>query len=144
MTRNGWNVENLIPDALDELDQPACAWGAGYRSDSSCPYAHRNDTSLGSLASRLHERNLCNHRDFQNIGCNGAASDNAMSHLFPSIMRKKDVDYPTLTIFSMIGNDVCNGHEGMSHMTTPEDFHDNVLEALQVSLFICWCLIFSN
>jgi hypothetical protein len=132
MTRNGWNLENLIPDALDELDQPGCAWGTGYRNDSGCPYANRTDVSLGSVATRLRERNLCNHRDFQNIGCNGAGSDNAMSHLIPSVKRDTKLDYPALAVYSMIGNDVCNGHEGMSHMTTPEDFYNNVVEEMKV------------
>ena len=29
------------------------------------------------------------------------------------------------------GNDVCNGHPGFGHMTTPDSFHDNVLTALE-------------
>jgi len=131
MTKNGWNVENLIPDVLDELDQPACAWGSAYRNDSGCPYANRKDESLGSVASRLRERNLCNHRDVQNIGVNGASSDNAWRQLIPSVKRNKTQDHPVLAIFSLIGNDVCNGHEGTSAMTTPEEFHDYVTDELK-------------
>ena len=34
-TENGWNLNNLIPDAVNELDQPSCAWGTGYRNYQS-------------------------------------------------------------------------------------------------------------
>ena len=142
MTKDGWNLENLIPNALDELDQPACAWGTAYKNGAACPYANRTKTSLGSIASRLRERNLCNHRDFQNIGVNGASSGNAMRHLIPSVQRDQDLDHPTLVIFSLIGNDVCSRHDGISSMTTPEDFYDNILEELQAREFVFdFCII---
>ena len=131
LTRNGWNLGNLIPDAVDELDQPSCAWGTGYRNVTSCPFSNGTRNRVGSIASRLRERNLCNHRDFQNVAVNGAGSDNAMK-LVPSVKRDKNLDNPALVIFSLIGNDVCNSHEGTSHMTTPTQFHDNILGELKV------------
>jgi acyloxyacyl hydrolase len=33
-------------------------------------------------------------------------------------------------IYALIGNDVCNGHPGMSQMTTPAEFQVNVLASL--------------
>ena len=131
LTRNGWNLDNLIPDAVNELDQPSCAWGTGYRNVTSCPYSNGTRRSLGSIALRLRERNLCNHRDFQNIAVNGARSGNAM-RLVQSVKRNKVLDHPALVIFSLIGNDVCNSHADTSHMTTPTQFHENILGELKV------------
>ena len=34
LTADGWELKNVVPDGLDELDQPACAWGTGYRNSS--------------------------------------------------------------------------------------------------------------
>jgi acyloxyacyl hydrolase len=129
LTANGWNIHNVVPNGLDELDQPACAWGTGYRNYSQCPYAPHTFEGH-SIAERLRERNLCNHRDFQNIGVNGARTT-AMAPLVVSAARDRTLDHPALVIYSPIGNDVCNGHPGTSHMTPPQVFHDNVLSQLQ-------------
>ena len=74
---------------------------------------------------------MCSHRDFQNIGVNGARSSRARD-LVESAARNPLLDHPALVVLSLIGNDVCNGHPGMSHMTTPEEFYDNMLQALKV------------
>ena len=55
--------------------------------------------------------------------------------LVESVARDPDLDHPALVIYSLIGNDVCNSHAGTSHMTTPEQFHENVLQQLKV--FYC-------
>jgi acyloxyacyl hydrolase len=39
-------------------------------------------------------------------------------------------DHPALAIFSLIGNDVCNGHPGTSHMTPPDTFHEYITKSL--------------
>eukprot|EP00656_Telonema_subtile_P008813 TRINITY_DN14122_c0_g1_i3.p2 TRINITY_DN14122_c0_g1~~TRINITY_DN14122_c0_g1_i3.p2 ORF type:complete len:218 (+),score=62.54 TRINITY_DN14122_c0_g1_i3:863-1516(+) len=46
--------------------------------------------------------------------------------------RAQQADHPALVLLSMIGNDVCNGHPGMDHMTTPADFENRTREALAV------------
>ena len=55
--------------------------------------------------------NACNHRDFQNVGVNGARSTAALP-LVDSAHRNQETDHPVLGIYSLIGNDVCNGHPG--------------------------------
>ena len=133
VTRDGWNLHNLLPNAVDELDWPACAWGTGYRNTSRCPYAHVLNASARparlSIAERLRDRNRCNHRDFQNIGVNGARMT-AVRPLVESVARSPATDHPALVVLSLIGNDVCNGHPGTTHMTKPEDFRKDATEAL--------------
>lgn len=125
LSKNGWGLRNLIPDAEDELDQPACAWGTGYRNASECPFAPAKLKDGMSIAERLRNRNRCNHRDFQNVGVNGARSTASMA-LVESAARDATLDHPALVIFSLIGNDVCNGHPGTTHMTEPDVFEKNV------------------
>lgn len=125
-----WNLDNVLTDAADELDQPACAWGTGFHAANHCPFAaRRGQPQRLSIAARLRQRNLCNHRDFQNIGVNGARVTNAHG-LVESMARNSTLDHPALVIFSLIGNDVCNGHEWTSHMTPPAEFKRNVLDHL--------------
>jgi len=47
-----------------------------------------------------------------------------------SMAREATLDHPALVIFSFIGNDVCNGHPGTTHMTHPDRFKDEVLGRL--------------
>lgn len=44
--------------------------------------------------------------------------------------REQKEDQPVMLAYALIGNDVCNGHFGTSHMTTPQDFYLNVLDSL--------------
>ena len=124
----------LLGDVTDELDFPECSWSTGYLNGSTqCPYAPRAPaiaTGLPSLASRLRLRNRCNHRDFQNIGVNGMRSSDVMS-LVNVTARDPTADHPVLLVFSLLGNDVCNGHPGTTHMTPPADFKKYVLASLE-------------
>jgi len=135
LTRQGWNLNDALPDALDELDWPACAWGTGYKNATTqCPHVRLVNGSTRpahvSLAARLRARNRCNHRDFQNVGVNGARMT-AVLPLIESVARDSKVDHPALLVLSLIGNDVCNGHEGTSHMTPPDVYREHVLAALE-------------
>ena len=134
LTKAGWTLDGVIADVLDELDWPACAWGSGYKDGrTQCPPASAASASYRparvSLADRLRERNRCNHRDFQNIGVNGARMGSTQP-LIASMARDARTDHPALVVLSLIGNDVCNGHEGTSHMTPPEDYRRSLLAAL--------------
>ena len=132
LTHRGWGLKHMdvVPDAMDELDWPACSWGTGYRNVSSCPPTVDPGRAAGkSLAARLRERNRCNHRDFQNIGVNGARSTSALA-LAQSAARAIATDHPALVVISLIGNDVCNGHPWTSHMTPPETFRAKVTAML--------------
>ena len=136
-TKNGWNLNNVLLDAANELCQPSCAWGTGYNNASRCPYSIGKRSNLGSITSRLRNRNLCNHRDLQNVAVNGAASNNG-TELIESIARDQNLDHPAFVIYALAGKDVCNSHKGTSHMTTPQQFHDNVLRDLKV--IYCQCI----
>jgi acyloxyacyl hydrolase len=71
--------------AADELDVPYCSWSTGHAENASaaaaqCPPVWRMpgagepppSLELKSFYGRLRQRNRCNHRDFQNMGVNGA------------------------------------------------------------------------
>ena len=74
--------------------------------------------------------NRCNHRDYQNIAVNGARSSSMADNIMKSFARNADVDNPVSIILELVGNDVCNSHHDTSHMTTPEEFADNILKIL--------------
>lgn len=83
-----------------------------------------------SLYSRLFDLDHCNHRDYQNIAVNGARSS-SMLHIMKALSRDQNNDVPLLVIYSLVGNDVCNGHpDTIAHMTTPQEMHDNVMQTL--------------
>lgn len=45
--------------------------------------------------------------------------------------RDQKLDQPALVFYSLVGNDVCQARPDLSHLTTPEEMHRNVLETLQ-------------
>jgi acyloxyacyl hydrolase len=50
--------------------------------------------------------------------------------LVDALARDQVNDNPVLLWLSLIGNDVCNGHEGFDHMTTPDNFYNAAMESL--------------
>jgi len=78
---------------------------------------------------RLKQRNRCSHRDYQNIGVNGARSS-SMRDIMKTASRSQSLDHPVTLFYALIGNDVCSPHPGGGHMTTPAEFEQNVLTAL--------------
>jgi hypothetical protein len=92
-------------------------------TDILIPYILYTDTlyhhtpQVGSIYARMRQRNLCNHRDYQNIGVNGMRVTAAMG-VADSMERSSAKDHKATVFLSLIGNDVCNGHPGMGHMTT--------------------------
>ena len=110
-------------------DMPQCAWGtASEDNNTACPYTV-GEVAVSSLYQRLRARNLCNHRDYQNMGVNGARITASMP-LVDGLARDPDRDHPLLVVFSLIGNDVCNGHPGAAHMTTVDSFLEHTTESL--------------
>ena len=79
---------------------------------------------------RIRERNLCNHRDFQNLGKNGADSFLFNSVVAPSIARDQSRDQPALVFYNLIGNDVCNSPPTIDVMTTPKEMYTNTLKTM--------------
>ena len=54
-----------------------------------------------------------------------------MLDIMKSLGRDPQNDVPLLVIYSLVGNDVCNGHpDTLDHMTTVEEMRANVLGAL--------------
>ncbi|CAF1261864.1 unnamed protein product [Adineta steineri] len=83
-----------------------------------------------SLYARLFDLDHCNHRDYQNIAVNGARSS-SMTNIMKTLSRHQKNDVPLLVIYSLVGNDVCNGHpDTINHMTTVQQMHKNVITTL--------------
>jgi len=131
LTAQGWNFDQFLPDAMNELDFPMCSWGTGHVTPEECPYQYAIPGVDGviSLYTQLRERNRCNNNDFQNIGVNGARMTSSMG-LVESLARSPTADQPLLVYLALIGNDVCNGHPNFDHMTTPDDFYSHAMESL--------------
>lgn len=127
---NASTYENLIPLVEDEADWPMCSWGTGFANETSCPWSK---LGVDSLALRLRANNLCNHRDYQNAGVNGARTGSMAppGGIVTTIHNRTGTDQPAVVIYALVGNDVCNGHPDFSHMTTPADFETNVVAALE-------------
>ena len=90
------------------------------------------DDQVDSIYLRLKQRNLCNHRDYQNLARNGATSFDTLEYI-KSLSRLQYQDKPAIVIYSMVGNDVCNEKEDtLNHMTTPTEFYQNVLKTLNL------------
>lgn len=107
----------------NELDWPHLSWATGFMNDTTGD----NKGKVDSIYHRLRQRNLCNHRDYQNICVNGACSNYIASTLIKHIHRNKETDHPVLLFFAPIGNDVC---DPSLQMTDPQVFHDNVVQSL--------------
>jgi acyloxyacyl hydrolase len=64
------------------------------------------------------------------MGVNGADSGSILD-IAKSLRRNQKEDVPLLVIYSLVGNDVCNGHpDTLNHMTTVEQMRTNVLKGL--------------
>eukprot|EP01119_Soliformovum_irregulare_P014588 TRINITY_DN3995_c0_g1_i1.p1 TRINITY_DN3995_c0_g1~~TRINITY_DN3995_c0_g1_i1.p1 ORF type:complete len:553 (-),score=134.75 TRINITY_DN3995_c0_g1_i1:148-1806(-) len=118
--------KNTYRDLLErlslELDLPHKGGYTGFfPSTTSVP--------VDSVYKRMAARNLCNHRDFQNLGVNGARSGAVYDSIIPTLARTPK-DKPVLLFLELIGNDVCSGHHTLDSMTTPQEFKQNILKTL--------------
>jgi len=133
---NNKTYNELLPLLLDEADWPQCSWSTGHPTSSSssttdeCPPAL---LPLNSIYQRLRQQNHCNHRDYQNIGVNGArvVSMAPPNGIITSMKSRNVTDYPAIVTFALVGNDVCDRYHDFDHMTTPEQFEQSVLDSLQ-------------
>ena len=90
---------------------------------------------MHSVYKYMKNRNRCNHRDYQNLGVNGARSGAVANGLVNDLARGKDDSNtlfsptpfyffihqlkkkdPVLLFLELIGNDVCNGHHTFDTM----------------------------
>ena len=127
-----FNLSGILEMASNEADWPECSWATGFRNSSSCPTLGMMPVPPASFYQRWISRNKCAHRDFANVGVNGARSGSMMppKGVINALQRNATTDAPMLVIYALIGNDVCNGHPGMSEMTTVPEFQANVLASL--------------
>ncbi len=112
----------------NELDWPMMSGATGYMN-STWPAAITGP--VDSTYLRLKEINRCNHRDYQSIAVNGARASAMAKELVKGFARDGKTDKPVFLSLALIGNDVCNGHHDISHMTTPEEFYNSTLETLR-------------
>lgn len=114
-----------LPTALtNELNWPQLSGATGFLNSTS-------GIKEKSIYLRLRKRNLCNHRDYQNISKNGASSQN-LKRFIESLSRNALLDQPAIVIYAMIGNDVCSRKiDPVPEMTTPEQFYSKVMETLE-------------
>jgi len=125
--------DSFVHPLENEFDWPECgAWTGFPGNEKNCP---SSGFPVSSFMSKMRERNLCAHRDFQNLGVNGARTpDLVKDHglVLESLARNQLNDQPMLLFIAMIGNDVCNSHSDVASMTSVPDFEANVLSGLSV------------
>ncbi|ETO13142.1 hypothetical protein RFI_24231 [Reticulomyxa filosa] len=128
MTAASWADTYFI--LLMELDWPFLS-GTTAMFNSTEPWQNVIQGPVDSLYLRMLQQNRCNHRDFQNLGVNGARSGAMASQLDQTLRRDASTDHPVFLVYELIGNDVCSGHHTFETMTTPEEFYQNNLQAFQ-------------
>ena len=126
------NLTQVLDLAANEADWPECAWVTGFRGAGACPTATSLAANFTSIYAASRAQNLCNHRNFINVGVNGArvGSMAPPGGIIESFTPDPARDAPYLVVFALIGNDVCNGHPGADSMTTVDDFQASVLASL--------------
>jgi acyloxyacyl hydrolase len=118
---------NMLNIVANELDWPQMSAATGYEE------THWIGVPFGPVHSfyhKLRKRNLCMHRDYQNIAVNGARSGSMANEIVKTLARNATYDKPLLMSYALIGNDVCSPHPGTGWMTTPQEFYTNVMNAL--------------
>jgi len=129
LTISNTSFSNVGIAAENELDWPQCSSSTAHYNVSYCP---ASDLPINSLYMLMRERNLCMHRDYQNVGVNGGSSWNMQppNGIIISMKSRNVTDQPATVYFALIGNDVCGHEQDFSHMTTPAQFEANVLNSL--------------
>ncbi|KYR00215.1 acyloxyacyl hydrolase [Tieghemostelium lacteum] len=119
---NKTTYEGMIDILETEVDWPQRSTYTGWEPSTDM-------YTVQSMYLQLRERNLCNHRDYQNLGVNGANSGSTIN-IIKSFARNQKTDKPALFFLELVGNDVCSGHHTLDHMTTVEEFTDNIVTIL--------------
>ena len=108
----------------NEFDWPMLSAITGFKN-STWPVVTPGE--VNSFYMRMRQQNRCNHRDYQNIAVNGAASREMNTTIVRSLARRGILDQPVFVNFALIGNDVCSRHHDTSPMTPPEKFYNSNL-----------------
>lgn len=125
---NNSTFSDFLEILEDEMDWPEQSSSTGYMNET---WSGHPIGPVNSMYMYFRERNLCMHRDYQNIAVNGARTSSMNRSIAITMARNQQEDIPVLLSYALIGNDVCNGHFGLSHMTTPEEFYVNVVAAME-------------
>lgn len=112
----------------NEFDWPMMSGFTAFLDTSAWPQIITGP--IDSVYKHIVDRNLCNHRDYQNIGKNGADSFIMNDVLLKALARNNATDYPALVFYSLSGDDVCNSNPEGQNMTTPEDMKTNALKTM--------------
>lgn len=113
----------------NQFDWPMMSTFTGYYEKSDWPELISGP--IDSVYKHVVERNLCNHRDYQNIGKNGADSFAMNDILVKALKRNTTTDKPVLLFYALVGNDVCSNDPVVAHMTTVEQMKDNALKTME-------------
>jgi len=129
LTISNTSFSNVGIAAENELDWPQCSSSTAHYNTSYCP---PSDLPIDSVYLKMRARNLCMHRDYQNVGVNGGSSGNMQppNGIIISMKSRNVTDQPATVYFALIGNDVCGSSQDFSHMTTPAQFQINILNSL--------------
>eukprot|EP00047_Mylnosiga_fluctuans_P002903 m.226476 g.226476 ORF g.226476 m.226476 type:complete len:702 (+) comp11429_c0_seq1:244-2349(+) len=122
---------NYVMDILEnELDWPMLSATTGFTD--SARYSPEISGPVNSTYLFTRSRNLCIHRDYQNIGVNGARAGSMNDTIMQTLARNQETDYPLSVMYALIGNDVCNGHpDTVADMTTEQEMHDEALSTMK-------------
>jgi acyloxyacyl hydrolase len=118
----------LIQIAMNEVDWPQCSLSTGHNSTQCPSFSKTLAGDYTSIYAYGRERNLCSHRQFQNVGINGASYKNYAPKLKASFRPNPETDAPAVVILNLIGNDVCGKHTDPKDMTSPEEYKSGLLD----------------
>lgn len=114
----------------NEVDWPMLSVYTGFLNKTEWPQIISGP--VDSIYKHIAERNLCNHRDYQNIGKNGADSFEMNDILVKALARNNGIDHPALVFYSLFGNDVCSSSPSPENMTTPDEMRTNALKTMDI------------
>ena len=120
---NTETYSDLVTILENEFDWPMLSFVTAFQSTEKWQKDIKGP--VDSTYLKMRELNRCNHRDYQNIGVNGARSS-SMKDIVKSMARHHLSDKPAIVTIELLGNDVCSGHKDASHMTTPAEYYDNM------------------
>lgn len=118
----------VIPFLMNEVDWPELSLYTGYMNDSTGYCTGPVDSVYLHLRN---DHNLCNHRDYQNLGVNGARSSK-LGDFAQLMSRNPNTDHPVVVISAFVGDDVCTPHHSFDAMTQPQEFYNNIVRGLKI------------
>ncbi|KAL9651287.1 hypothetical protein ABK040_001240 [Willaertia magna] len=121
------NTFKQVFSVLDlEIDWPMLSWGTAFLNDS---YSFLTPGPSSSIYKYMRNNNRCIHRDYINVSVNGARTG-GMKDIIKTFKRNQLNDNPMLVFYSLVGNDVCNPAHTFDKFTSPEEFEQNVVTAM--------------